>query len=454
MSGYVLEGAKWATDNVTWSFANSTLSADSADPFSSAITGAYQSAIQWALQQWASVSGLQFTQVADSSSADIRIGFADLNTSSTGIIGQTSLQWDGSDDFVSDQVVRIEDPSQLGLTATSDGNFSYNGTQATLRQIAMHEIGHALGLAHPGDSNAVMYAVATSSNQTLDSTDIAGIQSLYGAPASTAATPSPTPATATSTSSPGGSDTLVLYLSEDAWQGDAQFTVSVDGQQVGGANSVTASHSAGQSETFTFQGNFGSGSHTVGISFINDAYGGSPSMDRNLYVDGLSYDGSSPGSDTATLDSNGTDYFTTGGTTTPTSSAGGSDTIVLDMSEDAWLGDAQFTVSVDGQQVGGTYTATASHSQGQTQAFTLQGSFGAGAHDLAVSFINDAYGGSPSTDRNLYVDRVSFDGTTVSNGSAALYTNSTAHFQVGGSANATVDTDNELTKLVTYYQTA
>ena len=38
--------------------------------------------------------------------------------------------------------------------------------------------------------------------------------------------------------------------------------------------------------------------------------------------------------------------------------------ITLNVSEDAWQGDAQFTVAVDGTKVGGTLTATTLHSSG------------------------------------------------------------------------------------------
>jgi Ca-dependent carbohydrate-binding module xylan-binding len=91
----------------------------------------------------------------------------------------------------------------------------------------------------------------------------------------------------------------------------------------------------------------------------------------------------------------------------------GPDTLALEVSEDAWKGNAQFTVSVDNQQIGGTQTATALNSLGQTQIFDVQGTFAAGSHTATVDFLNDAYGGTPATDRNLYVVGASIDGSTV-----------------------------------------
>ena len=88
-----------------------------------------------------------------------------------------------------------------------------------------------------------------------------------------------------------GSDTLALKVSEDAWQGNAQFVVSVDGHQIGGTQTATASHAAGQTQIFNVKGTFAAGNHTATVSFLNDAYGG-VRQDRNLYVTGATIDDS------------------------------------------------------------------------------------------------------------------------------------------------------------------
>ena len=100
--------------------------------------------------------------------------------------------------------------------------------------------------------------------------------------------------------------------------------------------------------------------------------------------------------------------------TPPTVTIGsGPDALALQVSEDEYLGNAQFTVFVDGHQIGGTQTTTALHGAGQTQTFNVLGTFAAGSHTATVDFLNDAYGGSPSTDRNLYVDGATIDGSVV-----------------------------------------
>ncbi|MCJ2132685.1 hypothetical protein MKK69_01140, partial [Methylobacterium sp. J-026] len=115
-----------------------------------------------------------------------------------------------------------------------------------------------------------------------------------------------------------GPDQLVLKISEDAYKGDAQYTISVDGQQVGGTLTAHAAHVAGSSaldDTVTVQGNFGAGPHTVSVAFLNDTYGG-PGNDRNLYVDGASHDGTAIANSSLSLLNTGSQQFTVPATST------------------------------------------------------------------------------------------------------------------------------------------
>jgi hypothetical protein len=217
---------------------------------------------------------------------------------------------------------------------------------------------------------------------------------------------------------------LVIGISEDAWQGDAQYVIDIDSVQLGGIHTATASYSAGQLEQVSL-GSLSAGLHTVGIRFINDAYGGSGDTDRNLYVGGASYNGQTIPGGTARLLSNGAASFqVTAGAAPVTTSTAITSTLTLNISEDSWQGDAQFTVKVDGIQKGGTYTATAPHVSGASQAFTIAGiAENFSPHDIAVSFLNDAFGGTVATDRNLYVNSLQFDGVTVA-GSTNVVMNS------------------------------
>ena len=221
-----------------------------------------------------------------------------------------------------------------------------------------------------------------------------------------------------------GADTIALSMAEDAYLGNAEFTVSVDGVQIGGVQTVTAAKAAGASQTFDVDGNFGAGAHTVAVDFLNDAYGGNASLDRNLYVLGASYDSVTQPKTSLSLYGNGAQTLTVEQASAgPKTIGSGADTIALSMAEDAYLGNAEFTVSVDGVQIGGVQTVTAAHAAGASQTFDVDGDFGAGSHTVAVNFLNDAYGGNASLDRNLYVLVASYDGVTQAKTSLSLYGN-------------------------------
>ena len=107
-----------------------------------------------------------------------------------------------------------------------------------------------------------------------------------------------------------------------------------------------------------------------------------------------------------------------------------SHTLGLNLSEDAWKGDAQFSVAIDGKTVGSPQTVTALHAKGDTQPFSFNQALTPGTHDVAISFLNDAYGGSAGADRNLYIDSASIDGAAVSGAAATLFTASTQHVSI------------------------
>jgi hypothetical protein len=299
---------------------------------------------------------------------------------------------------------------------------------------------------------------------------------------SPAPTPAPTPTPTPTPSGSNGDPTITLHVSGDHWVGhtgggDPQFVVLVDGQQVGGVQTVTAVHDNGQWQDITVNGNFSSNPQQVEVKFINDAFGGSHAQDINLYVDsitvgGHTYNGAqatnnasggytdSADPNAAMMVSNGTLTFNTAASPTPTptpapaptpSGTGGDPSITLHVSGDHWAGspsgaDPQFVVLVDGQQVGGVQTVTAVHDNGQWQDITVNGNFSSNPQQVEVKFINDAFGGSHAQDVNLYVGSITvgghqFSGTSAVNhasggyastdpNAAAMYTNGTLDFNL------------------------
>lgn len=224
-----------------------------------------------------------------------------------------------------------------------------------------------------------------------------------------------------------GSDTLALSMAEDAYKGNAQFTIGVDGQQVGGTLTAASPHGIGQTDAVTVLGDWATGGHSVTINFLNDAYDGSPAFDRNLYLDAATYDGVPVANVAQEFSTAGPVSFGITDDTLVPSAAGtsttigtGSDTLVLQVSQDAYNGPAQYSLSIDGQQQGGVLTANALHGSGPSDTVTVLGDFTAGTHTATINFLNDAYGGTPATDRNLYLDNATYDGASVPGASLML----------------------------------
>ena len=49
-------------------------------------------------------------------------------------------------------------------------------------------------------------------------------------------------------------------------------------------------------------------------------------------------------------------------------------------------------------------TATALHGSGQADTLEIQGDWAPGSHTVSVTLVNDLWGGTSDTDRNVYID--------------------------------------------------
>lgn len=174
MTSFALEGVRWTARTVTWSFAQTTYALDAGLPFSSAITSpVYQAVVRQAFAEWGRITGLNFVESADAPTTGIRVGFGALPGNE---LGYTYFRQNGYA-LQPDVTVRLEDPSRRALNGPS---LTYNGYTTTLAQVVLHEIGHAIGLAHSGDPNSIMNAVLGLNNPDLDTNDIETAQILYG----------------------------------------------------------------------------------------------------------------------------------------------------------------------------------------------------------------------------------------------------------------------------------
>jgi predicted Zn-dependent protease len=132
--------------------------------------------IQTAFQRWSAVSALSFTQVSSPSSADIKIKWV------TGDHGD-GKPFDGTNDSILAHAFSPGSIYYAGEVHFDDGDpWIVEGSGLTgylLLHAAIHEIGHALGIAHSNVAGSIMLPKYTGQT-TLGSDDILAICNLYG----------------------------------------------------------------------------------------------------------------------------------------------------------------------------------------------------------------------------------------------------------------------------------
>jgi hypothetical protein len=141
---------------------------------------AWQTPILTALQTWAQQTNLNFTVIGDNGSpsgsgsyqqgdpgiGDIRIGGFDFGNSTAMALGYMPPP--------------VNNYSVAGDIVFNTGQvFNINGLDYDLYTVAVHEVGHALGLDHSATSAAVMYPNYQGIESGLYADDLAGIRSIY-----------------------------------------------------------------------------------------------------------------------------------------------------------------------------------------------------------------------------------------------------------------------------------
>ena len=116
--------------------------------------------------------------------------------------------------------------------------------------------------------------------------------------------------------------TLQLILTQDAYQGNAQFSMSLDGTASGAITlSPVALTSSAHAEMFSWSGSITDRAHEIGVTFLNDAWGGSDATDRNVHVMGVIYDNKDYLPSAVNLTNTGSQLLVDVGSSNPTVSA-------------------------------------------------------------------------------------------------------------------------------------
>ncbi|XP_071944794.1 matrix metalloproteinase-17-like [Antedon mediterranea] len=163
---YAFSGSRWSSTTITYRYLNYSPDLTQAET---------RSAIEQAFKVWSDVTPLRFQEVT-SGDAIILILF------------QAGEHGDGNDfDGPSGTLAHAYFPTEMAIGGDAhfdeSETFSVNGNLGIdLFQVAAHEFGHSMGLAHSSDPNALMapYYAGYVRNFRLPLDDINGIQALYG----------------------------------------------------------------------------------------------------------------------------------------------------------------------------------------------------------------------------------------------------------------------------------
>lgn len=144
-----------------------------------ALTDTVKSIFTAAFERWSAVTTLTFTQTESYYTADLKIAFfaGDHGDGEPfdGVLGTLAHAFSPTSG-------RFHLDSEENWVVSGDISTSSVTSSIDLESVAVHEIGHLLGLGHSSEKDAIMYPTISSMTRKVElaSDDIEGIQKLYG----------------------------------------------------------------------------------------------------------------------------------------------------------------------------------------------------------------------------------------------------------------------------------
>jgi predicted Zn-dependent protease len=169
---FSVSGSRWPTNGLRYRFDNLGMDLSAAQ---------VRAALRDAFDQWGLVTPLNFTQVDDGTDADIQIGWF------SGDHGD-GFPFDDAGGDSGNVLAHCFFPPPAGGSFPGDCHFDEHESWSVnlppagidLPTVALHELGHGLGLRHSAVPSAVMFASYRGARRELTRDDIDGIRAIYG----------------------------------------------------------------------------------------------------------------------------------------------------------------------------------------------------------------------------------------------------------------------------------
>lgn len=173
---YRLSGHKWNCRFLTYYIGGTADVAGTAE----------NNAIEDAMDSWSAVTNIDFLEACNAGDADIRISWE------TGSHSGDNLAFDGNNCGPGGEILAH---AFLPSGAAIDGDVHFDDDEEwgvsgawacdniDVESVALHELGHSLGLRHSNSSGAVMNNVLNEIKRNLTTDDINGIRAIYGSDA-------------------------------------------------------------------------------------------------------------------------------------------------------------------------------------------------------------------------------------------------------------------------------